>query len=73
MMSSVSDSTPLVIPESAHVRYLAQKRRKRRREVREALQLGVTVPYDRRTLSEDGWGPKTIDKVTDRQLELPQD
>lgn len=72
MMGAVSDSTPFVIPESAHQRYLAQQRRKRRRVVREALQLGHTVSYDRQTLMQDGWGPKVIEKVTDRQLQLPE-
>lgn len=69
----MSDSTPFVIPESAHQRYLAQKRRQRRRAVREALALGATVPFDRQTLVEDGWGPRTIEKVTDRQMQLPEE
>lgn len=73
MMGAVSDSTPFVIPESAHQRYLAQQRRKRRRAVREALHLGHSVPYDRQTLVQDGWGPKAIEKVTNRQLQLPEE
>lgn len=73
MMGFVSDSSPFVIPESAHQRYLALQRRKRRRVVREALQLGHTVSFDRQTLIEDGWGPKAIARVTDRQMQLPQD
>ncbi|MBW3591655.1 MAG: hypothetical protein KY393_07405 [Actinobacteria bacterium] len=69
----MSDSPPFVIPESAHQRYLAQQRRKRRRIVREALHLGHTVPFDRQTLVQDGWGRRAIERVTDRQLQLPEE
>lgn len=38
-------------------------RKLRKRVVRDALRLGGTVPYELRTLIEDGWSVNTIRKV----------
>ena len=38
-------------------------RKLRKRTVREALALGTTVPYELRTLIEDGWSIDTVRRV----------
>ena len=50
----------------------ARAMRKRKRMVRMALRTGQTVPYDLRTLLEDGWSTATIRKVYRRTPELSE-
>lgn len=46
-----------------HERWLAEKRRERKRAVRRALESGGTVPFGLSTLPEDGWSAATIRRV----------
>lgn len=42
---------------------VCELRKARKREVKLALQQGRTVPYELRTLIEDGWSVDTVRKV----------
>jgi hypothetical protein len=64
MTGDVVTKSGLVIPESAHLRYLAHQRRRRRQAVRFALNNNETVPYSAEQLQEDGWGVRQIARVT---------
>lgn len=48
---------------------ICELRKLRKRAVRDALRFGTTVPYEMRTLLDDGWSVNTIRRVYRGQKE----